>query len=100
MAGGGAGLAAVRRLGARVVGAWERGSHVHTAHPRPAVIAACMRAGAPAAGFRFFDIMQAMGVKVGRPHCLAAACVPACFFGSLHAMQLVAGALAPALDAC
>lgn len=28
-----------------------------------ALIAACMRAGAPATGFRFFDIMQAMGVK-------------------------------------
>jgi pentatricopeptide repeat protein len=28
-----------------------------------AVIAACMRAGMPARGFRFFDIMQAMGVQ-------------------------------------
>jgi len=29
------------------------------------VIAACMRAGVPSLGFRFFEIMQPMGVKVG-----------------------------------
>lgn len=29
-----------------------------------AVIAACMRTGHPAHGFRFFEVMQSMGVEV------------------------------------